>query len=258
MSRIWDALTVAQDEVTQKLASLSEPSTEEEPASGSSTEEGPSPILQAGACSAANEPFPLKDHFAARRQLSSPDLADEEMPAKQATLALSAGQEGWDDPQLESIFRPEAVPGPAVDETLRPGAAVVRSRQQDRMRRALLITAMLITIAAVIQIWRMRSAEMSLVPPPGWAAEEKPLPPAEVKTEVKMVVVGPNQTLAGISMLYLGEYNPAVLAKLRALNPGLRDPDHIVVGQQIRLPVVVGGEDSSGRSKPAGKPEGPK
>jgi len=73
-----------------------------------------------------------------------------------------------------------------------------------------------------------------------------------------MVVVGPNQTLAGISMLYLGEYNPAVLARLRTLNPGLRDPDHIVVGQQIRLPVFTAGESPSTHNKPAGKAEDPK
>lgn len=254
MSRIWDALTVAQDEVTQKLASLSEPSTEEELTHGSSTGEGPSPVLQESACSAESEPFPLKDHFAARRQLSSPDFAGEEMLARQVTPQLADGGDRWDHEQLESVFRPEALPGPAVDETVQSGMAVVRSRPSSRIRRAVLIAAMLITIAAGIQVWRVRSAESGLAPPPGWAVEEKPVPLAEVK----VVVVGPNQTLAGICMLYLGEYNPAVLAKLRALNPDLRDPDHIVVGQQIRLPVVTAGESPNARSKPAGKPEEPK
>lgn len=65
--------------------------------------------------------------------------------------------------------------------------------------------------------------------------------------EKELVVVGPHQTLTEISKLYLGEYNAAVLAKLRALNPGLGDPNHLEVGQQIRLPVADGGE--SGRSR---------
>ena len=254
MSRIWDALTVAQDEVTQKLASLSEPSTGEGPTLGFSAGDGSGPVLEAGARSAASELFPPENHFAAKRRLSSSEFAVDEMPANQPTYAPGDGEHCWDDQQLESIFRREAVPSAALDEAVQPGVAVVRGRQQGRVLRALLIAAVLITIAAGVQVWRVRLAQSGLAPPPGWAVEEKPVPPAEVR----MVVVGPNQTLAGISMLYLGEYNPAVLAKLRALNPGLRDPDHIVVGQQIRLPVVTASESPNAHSKPAAKPDDPK
>jgi len=63
------------------------------------------------------------------------------------------------------------------------------------------------------------------------------------------VVVGPHQTLTEISKLYVGEYNAAVLAKLRELNPGLGDPNHLVVGQQILLPVAAGGESDRSRGR---------
>jgi hypothetical protein len=68
--------------------------------------------------------------------------------------------------------------------------------------------------------------------------------PKPAAPEKELVVVGPHQTLTEISKLYLGEYNAAVLAKLRELNPGLGDPNHLEVGQQIRLPVAA--EDESG------------
>jgi len=62
----------------------------------------------------------------------------------------------------------------------------------------------------------------------------KPAPPAQ-----DVVVVRPHQTLAEITRRYLGGYSTASVAKLRALNPGL-NPDHIEVGQQIRLPIGSG------------------
>ncbi len=73
--------------------------------------------------------------------------------------------------------------------------------------------------------------------------------PKPAAPEKELVVVGPHQTLTEISKLYLGEYNAAVLAKLRALNPGLGDPNHLEVGQQIRLPVAAGGESGTSRGR---------
>jgi general secretion pathway protein A len=79
-----------------------------------------------------------------------------------------------------------------------------------------------------------------------------PLPPLHndivtaVAPEQNLVVVEPQQTLAAISRRYLGEYSPAAVAKLRALNPRLTNPDHIEVGQQIRLPVDGGAAGAAG------------
>lgn len=58
-----------------------------------------------------------------------------------------------------------------------------------------------------------------------------------VLPEQNLVAVEPQQTLAEISRRYLGEYSPATIAKLRAMNPSLTNLDHIEVGQQIRVPV---------------------
>jgi len=86
--------------------------------------------------------------------------------------------------------------------------------------------------------------------PPAPAAEPVPDsdPPKPAAPEHELVVVAPHQTLTDISKLYLGEYNAAVLAKLRELNPGLGDPDHLEVGQQIRIPVIVAGEGGTSRA----------
>jgi len=88
------------------------------------------------------------------------------------------------------------------------------------------------------------------VPPaPAPAAEPVPDsdPPKPAAPEHELVVVAPHQTLTDIGKLYLGEYNATVLAKLRELNPGLGDPDHLEVGQQIRLPVAAAGESGTRR-----------
>jgi len=50
------------------------------------------------------------------------------------------------------------------------------------------------------------------------------------------VQVEPQQTLRGISLRYLGAYNPRVLNQILELNPRLTDPNHIEVGQRLRLP----------------------
>lgn len=60
--------------------------------------------------------------------------------------------------------------------------------------------------------------------------------PAKTTTDSVVVTIAPNETLAEISRRYLGGYSSAAVAKLRALNPSLTNPDQIEVGQQIRLP----------------------
>ena len=78
------------------------------------------------------------------------------------------------------------------------------------------------------------------------------LPPLDGNTSTAMapqqslVIVEPQQTLAEISRRYLGEYNLANVRKLLALNPSLTNPDHIEIGQQIRLPRDrVGADEAS-------------
>lgn len=96
-------------------------------------------------------------------------------------------------------------------------------------------------------------------PPPVQPAAAKPAdpPPAEPPAVDPPVPkhpayfvysVQPKDTLHDICMSGLGSYNSAVLAEVRKLNPELRNPNQLEVGQQIRLPL-----DLSLDAKPASK-----
>jgi hypothetical protein len=50
-------------------------------------------------------------------------------------------------------------------------------------------------------------------------------------------IVQPNDNVAHLCERSLGHYDEAALAELRKLNPDLSNPDHIEVGDQIRLPI---------------------
>jgi hypothetical protein len=50
-------------------------------------------------------------------------------------------------------------------------------------------------------------------------------------------VVQPKDTLRDLCISMLGRYDSAVLSEIRELNPDLKNPDHLDVGQEIRLPI---------------------
>jgi type II secretory pathway predicted ATPase ExeA len=50
-------------------------------------------------------------------------------------------------------------------------------------------------------------------------------------------VVQPNDTLRDLCVSTVGRYDSTVLSKIRELNPGLKNPDHLDAGQEIRLPM---------------------
>jgi len=52
-----------------------------------------------------------------------------------------------------------------------------------------------------------------------------------------VVEILPNDTLFEISVQAFGKYDDETVAKIRELNPWLKDLDHIEAGQQIRVPV---------------------
>jgi hypothetical protein len=52
-----------------------------------------------------------------------------------------------------------------------------------------------------------------------------------------MYVVQPKDTLRDLCVSMLGRYNDAVIAEVRRLNPDVKDPTHLEVGQEIRLPI---------------------
>lgn len=56
----------------------------------------------------------------------------------------------------------------------------------------------------------------------------------------RTIVVEPAQTLAQISRRYVGRYDSRLIAEIQALNPEMTDPNHLEVGQRIRLPQMPG------------------
>ena len=65
-----------------------------------------------------------------------------------------------------------------------------------------------------------------------------------------VVVVEAGQTLQQISLLYLGRYSTEIVQQIQSLNPQLLDPNHIEVGQQIRLPAQWRGSTSKPSEQP--------
>jgi type II secretory pathway predicted ATPase ExeA len=59
---------------------------------------------------------------------------------------------------------------------------------------------------------------------------------APPNTQPFKIKVAPHQTLRDIAFQYLGEFNEKRLREIRALNPMLNNPNHIVAGQSIWLP----------------------
>jgi type II secretory pathway predicted ATPase ExeA len=58
--------------------------------------------------------------------------------------------------------------------------------------------------------------------------------------QILTVIAEPQQTLKEISLLYVGHFDGELLKEICALNPELKDPDHIQPGQLIRLPLPPG------------------
>jgi phage tail protein X len=69
------------------------------------------------------------------------------------------------------------------------------------------------------------------------------------------VTVGPNESLKLICMRYLGRYDDEVVAQIREMNPGINDPNRILPGQEVWLPLKLaapgfGPRAGQGLSKP--------
>jgi type II secretory pathway predicted ATPase ExeA len=58
--------------------------------------------------------------------------------------------------------------------------------------------------------------------------------------QVITVAAMPQQTLEDLSRIYVGRFDSALLEKIRALNPELKDPVRLEAGQLIRLPMPAG------------------
>jgi hypothetical protein len=58
--------------------------------------------------------------------------------------------------------------------------------------------------------------------------------------QVLTVAAGAQQTLRDLSLRYTGHFDSELAIKIRALNPDLKDPDHLEAGQLIRIPLPSG------------------
>jgi general secretion pathway protein A len=77
-------------------------------------------------------------------------------------------------------------------------------------------------------------------PAPEATSSNRSLPPARPSdVRVLTVIVEKGATLRHLSLVYLNRFDPIALREIRALNPELTDPDHIELGQQIRLPLYL-------------------
>ena len=54
----------------------------------------------------------------------------------------------------------------------------------------------------------------------------------------------PGQTLLGICTEQFGTCTAELLQQIHELNPSLKDPDHIEIGQDLRIPVLAAQSNS--------------
>jgi type II secretory pathway predicted ATPase ExeA len=59
-------------------------------------------------------------------------------------------------------------------------------------------------------------------------------------TQIITVAAMPGQTIEEIALSYAGRFDAELLQQIRALNPGMKDPNHLIAGQLIRLPLPRG------------------
>jgi general secretion pathway protein A len=50
-------------------------------------------------------------------------------------------------------------------------------------------------------------------------------------------VVEPHDTLRELCTAIMGQYDPSTVAEIQKLNPGMKDPNHLEVGQELRFPL---------------------
>lgn len=67
-------------------------------------------------------------------------------------------------------------------------------------------------------------------------AQSTPTNRASSTTELVTVAVQPGDTLYRIALRTMGQANDSLLEQIQDLNPSVTNPDHIEVGQEIRLP----------------------
>lgn len=107
-------------------------------------------------------------------------------------------------------------------------------------------------IARLMEPWRATAASVSperraVNFAPAVASEFGPIdlnfsadPEDTASGQVLTVVAGRGQTIEQISRAYIGRFDSQLLAQILALNPSIKDPNHLEPGQLIRIPLPPG------------------
>lgn len=76
--------------------------------------------------------------------------------------------------------------------------------------------------------------------------------------EILTVAAGPDQSIRDLTLRYVGHFDNDLSKKILALNPDLKDPDHLQAGQLIRIPLPSGAlkkVNDTGDASSTGNPE---
>jgi hypothetical protein len=124
--------------------------------------------------------------------------------------------------------------------------------------RSALIAAIVLSSTLVAAILGRSQARQASVPPTidnlsdtqgaviradqrdGAAASYDAAPQDTGSGQVLTVAAGPQQTLEDLAMRYVGYFDGDLSKKILSLNPDLKDPDHLVEGELIRIPLPAG------------------
>ncbi|HTC61247.1 MAG TPA: AAA family ATPase [Candidatus Saccharimonadales bacterium] len=76
--------------------------------------------------------------------------------------------------------------------------------------------------------------------------------------EILTVAAGADQSIKDLTLRYVGHFDNDLSKQILALNPGLKDPDHLQAGQLIRIPLPPGAmkkANDTGDASASGNPE---
>jgi type II secretory pathway predicted ATPase ExeA len=179
------------------------------------------------------------------------------------------------DLDLESLIeRPQAVTGTGEERPIRVSSTPRRSTARSNhwlagwAPKLAVVGALVLAVATGIQ-----SSDVLTVDTAGKiddsALQQQPIPaerpaePAPIASSPEQVQesvrISPGQTLYQISVDNLGRYDSQVLAKIRNLNPWLRDPNRLRIGEQVVIPSatasIAASQDADFQDVPSSPPE---
>lgn len=169
------------------------------------------------------------------------------MKAKQVTSRFVT--EAIGDQQLTPIVKePAGIPQSSDIEELNLGRERRTRGQSSRWiaAAAILVAAAILSVLGFFELreaqlsgWGRVRAVDSVVTPVSAAAlpaSKHMAAASELSQKPFEITIIPKQTLRDVCLQYLGEFSPACLQRIQALNPAITNPNYIEAGQTIWLP----------------------